>query len=232
MRRYRRIHRRSARLGTLLLLLVFLGVFMVSCVAGSDTLWMQSVLGLDLGTYAKETVISAPETEDARVLQMMGTLGMLVGNGTRLETFRNCSQLLELYRDRILNAMLRENYGRYVGDQTAKAAVAASDPYLNACVLVPASDFEGTVSRCFGGSEIKNKSGECFSYLRAGYYSMPIEPWESTVEVMPLSCEETAHAYRLTFVLCDGDDASAPYTAYFVKRSDGSFYLRGLLGGE
>ena len=229
MRRYRRMNHRSARVGTLLLLLAFLGVFLVSCVAGGNTLWLQSVLGLDLGTYAKETVVSAPDTEDARVRQMTETVAMLVGNGTELTPFRNCSQLLDLYRDRILNAMLRENYGRYVGDRTAKAAVAASDPQLNACLLIPAADFEGTVSRCFGGSEIRNESGEYFTYLRAGYYSLPIEPWESRAEVLPLSCEETAHAYRLGFVLSDGVETSTPYTAYFVKRADGSFYLRGIL---
>ena len=225
----RRMKQRSTRVGILLLLLLFIAVFMVSCVAGTNPLWIQGLFGADIKAYAGEETLAMRAEDSAEVAEMCATLRMLVGNGTHLEPFRNSSQAVNLYRDRILNAMLGEGYLRYSGDSAASAAVAATDPQLSACLLIPAADFESTVVRLFGAGEVSNKSGEYFTYLsRSGYYTIPVEPWTSPVSIAVLSCEETANAFRLSFVLEDESEVSDSYTAYFVKRSDGSFYLRGL----
>lgn len=227
-RRYRADHRRT-KLGILLLLLLFIAVFMVSCVAGTDALWIRSVFGTDLQAYGEENCIRFLTVDCYSVDTMCRTLEMLLGNTTKLEPFRNSRQAVSLYRDRILNAMLCENYLKYTGDRTAQATVAATDPTMSVCSLIPGADFEAVIRTRFGGNDTVNRNGEYFTYLdRAGYYSIPIEPWQSSVRLSVISCEETEHVFRLCFSLTDSEGASDSYIAFFVKRTDGSFYLRGL----
>ena len=132
----------------------------------------------------------------------------------------------------ILNDMLRDNYSLYTGNAAVLEKVASASPHTVLTVAIPAEDFANAVNRYFGGSASSHKSGDWFSYLPgAQVYTTPLQPVESPCTVTVERAEETLHAYRLYFRISEGDATSETYIALFVKREDGSCYLRALGGG-
>ena len=100
---------------------------------------------------------------------------------------------------------------------------------LTASVLIPSSDFESAVNRHLGLSSVSNRNGNLFTYLsRAACYITPLQVKSRTVSISVLQLSETENTYRLGFSLSDPDGSSATYNALFVKRDDGSAYLRAL----
>ena len=226
--RYRRRRRRPNR-GLLLLLLVLTTVFLVSCVAGSNPLWIRSVFGLDTVNYESEAGERTLSEDDEAIAAMCDMLGILLSNNTELTPFQNTAQAVRYYRDEILNRMLCENYALYVGNSEQLKRAGDNTLYSTLHMLIPESDFENTVYRYFGGTSVKHGNGEVFAHLtRYNAYSAPVQPWESTLELQVQAAEETANTYRLLFTLSDGEQSSRPYTAVFVKRENGTFYLYSL----
>ena len=226
--RYRRRRRRPNR-GLLLLLLVLTAVFLVSCVAGSNPLWIRSVFGLDTVNYESERAERALEEDEEITASLCDTLGILFADSTDLTPFQNTAQAVKYYRDEILNRMLCENYSLYVGNSELLRGSADDTPYATLRTLIPESDFENTVYRYFGGTSVKHGSGEIFTHLaRSNAYSSPVQPRESTLCLQMQNAEETEHTYRLSFTLSDGAETSRPYTAVFVKRDNGTVYLYSL----
>lgn len=221
---YRRRKRRVNR-GMLVLLLLLVAVFLVSCMAGSDPLWIRSVFGVDVVRYDTEPTVRAvePDGEQAELLSRM--VSDLTGaNSLTLKTFRKPSQAVNAYRDALLNNLLRNHYVLYTGNVLSTAPAVSSVGSI--ITMIPKEDLESEAMRYFGVSSVRHKDGELFDYVsRAGGYTAPVQAWTSGVRVLSDALEETVHTFRLTFRLTDGDSVSGAYRAVFVKRDDGSCYF-------
>ena len=226
---YRPLRRRTRRRGRLALLLLFSALFLVSCVAGSNVLWIRGFLGIDLMDYRAEAVEETLPVDGALSDSLCATVDLLAVNSTRLEPVSKSSSLIHFYRDELLNHLLRERYSRYTGDADAMEAVQRDYPNMTVSVLIPAADLENLAQSYFGVQNIRHGDGELFTYLeKSGYYTFSMKAWEDSVTVIPEAIEETHHTYRLHFHLQKGEEISRGYVAIFVKRDDGSAYLRAL----
>ncbi len=223
-RRTRRVKR-----GTLAVLLVLTAVFLVSCVAGSDPMWIKGLFGIDVANYGNEPTLQEHAPDGKVASELSNTVEILLSDDIELATFENTSQAVKYYRDEILNDMLRDHYTAYTGNTQLLSKVTTVYPQANYSTLIPKKDFENTVFRYFGGTGVSHKDGEIFTYLsRADGYTAPLQAWESKVALQVLTVVETEHTFRMQFTLSDGSDTSTPYSALFVKRADGSFYLSSL----
>lgn len=230
MRINRRKRKRRIRVGTLLILLTLTVVLLVSCVAGSNVLWVRGLLGFDVTDYAGEPVVAELPSDGETARSLEPLILILAAERTDLVPFEGSAEAVSLYRDEILFSMLRENYSLYTGNAEAIERVRKSDPTVGAITLIPESDFENLVYRVFGGNSVSRQNGEWFTCLKsAGYYTTPICPGRARVTVQPIRLEETLHTYRLTFTLTDGETVSpVTYRAVFVKRDGNDCYFRSL----
>ena len=227
-RRHTRHRRRHTNRGVFALMLLLTAVFLVSCVAGSNPLWIRGMFGVDAANYAAEPSERVLTVDCEQSAELCDMVEILISDGVTLRPFRSTSQAVRQYRDCILNDMLRDHYALYTGNADALAKLNNAYPNHAMLTLIPETDFENAVYRYFGGSNVSHKSGEVFEYLsRADAYTAPVQAWEAQAELAVLKLEETAHTYRMTFTLTDGD-ASADYFAVFVKRDDGSCYFYSL----
>lgn len=227
---YRRRRRKRSRVVPVLTLAVLSCIFLVSCMASANVLWVRALLGFDVTDYEGEATIATLEVDGARAMELCEMVRILSDDrGVSLSSFSNTEEAVDLYRDAILGHMLRNNYSRYTGNRTELDRAAQAYPQMTVTTLIPQSDFENTVYRYFGGTTVKNKSGSLYSYLKkADCYTAPVSVSPCDVAIDVQSLEETEHTYRMTFVLSDGDESSGVYTAVFVKRDDGSCYFRSL----
>lgn len=227
--RYRRRRRRGLRSGTLALLILLTCTFLVSCVAGTNALWIRGLFGLDVGAYLAEPTEHTLSTEADTSKTLCDMVDILLAGSISIPTFRNTSQLLEHYRDALLNDMLRDNYTLYTGNAKILREVQRTDPFLMISTAIPAKDLSNMVNRYFGSEVSTHKDGDVYGYLgRAEVYTTALHPWEATVDILVDRIEETAHTYRMFFRLTDGEEISEEYLACFVKRDDGSVYFRSL----
>ena len=227
-RRRARYRRHRTNRGVFALMLLLTAVFLVSCVAGSNPLWIRGMFGVDAANYAAEPIERSHATDAPMSAELCDMVEILISDGVTLAPFRSTSQAVREYRDCILNDMLRDHYALYTGDADALARLNGAYPNHALLTLIPEADFENTVYRYFGGSNVSHKSGAVFEYLgRADAYTAPVQAWEAQAEIVVLQLEETSHTYRLTFTLTDGGE-HADYFAVFVKRDDGSCYFYSL----
>ena len=225
---YRR-HRRRMRKSTLFLLLFVLAALLVSCTAGNNSVWIRELLGTDTAIYRTELTVDTLDPEGEVAHDLCDTLEWFLSGSIRLKEFKNGKQGVRLYRDEILNNLMRQNYSAYVGNPSLCATVNRFYPHITASVLIPQADFEAAVSHCLGLSSVSNSHGTTFSYLsRAACYIPPLQARPLTVHISVRSLEETEHTYRLSFSLEDAEGQSANYIAMFVKRADASPYLKSL----
>ncbi len=222
--------RRKRRRGLTVLLLLFLvSVFLVSCVAGNNSLWVRRLFGADLRAYRAETVLTQHLVDSDLSRDLCSSVEVLATGSVELDAFDSPSDAVRLYRDELLNALMRDNYSQYLGNPTLCRSVSEQYPHLNASVMIPASDFENAAIRYLGASSVSNRDGERFSYLsRSSCYLAPTQARSLSVTCTPLALEETASTYRLSFSLTDEDGNTASYLALFVKRTEGSAYIRSL----
>lgn len=217
------------RVGTLIFVLLLTVLLLVSCMAGSGVLWVRGMLGWDVGDYAAEPTKRTHATDSELSAELCDIVGVVLGDSIRLEPFRGTSQAVKLYRDEILNSMLRDDYAAYTGNATYVRKAAKHYPRLSAATLIPFENFEETVFRYFGGSTVDHRSGEAFRCLdRAGYYTTPAASRACRVDIRVLLVEETANTYRMDFVLTNGTSISDTYRAIFVKRADSAPYWKAL----
>lgn len=227
--RYRRRRRRRSHRGALVLILVLVTLFLVSCVAGSNPLWLRSLFGVDAASYEKEEVEAVLPTDGARAAELCDMVEILTRGNIELEGFRSTSQAVKLYRDEILNDMLRDHYTLYTGNSPALSRGGAATGIPVIATFIPAKDFEATVYRYFGGSSVKHADGGVFRYLKdAEGYTAPVQAQQSGVKISVSSLEETEHTYRMTFTLSRGNETSEVYRTVFVKRGDGTCYFYSL----
>jgi len=219
----------TRRLGLTILLLVLSSVLLVSCMAGPNALWIRGLLGLDVNDYFAEAPLRQLQPDGTTAALLSNTVTIVISDSIRLTPFSGTGEAVRIYRDAILNDMLRDDYSRYTGNRQAIDNVSRAYPYLSAATLISKDDFENVVFRYFGGTSVSHKSGEAFSYLsRADYYTSPLQARECIAEVNILELYETEHTYRMQFVLTANGETSDVYTAVFVKRSDGSCYWKAL----
>ena len=219
----------TRRLGLAILLFVLCSVVLVSCMAGPNALWIRGLFGLDVNDYFSEAPLRQLQPDGTTATLLANTVSIIVSDNIHLTPFSGTSEAVRIYRDAILNDMLRDDYGRYTGNRQAIDNVSRSYPYLSAATLIAKDDFENVVFRYFGGTSVSHKSGDAFSYLsRAGYYTSPVQARECAAEVNILELYETEHTYRMQFTLTANGETSNVYTAVFVKRSDGSCYWKAL----
>ena len=217
------------RKSTLFLLLFVVAALLVSCTAGNNSAWVRQVLGADTAIYRSEATIATLDCDGDVAAELCETLEWFLSGSIHLKEFKNGKQGVRLYRDEILNNLMRQNYSAYVGNPVMSAAVRRSYPHITASILIPQSDFEAAVSHCLGLSSVSNSNGATFSYLsRAACYIPPLQARSLTVRTSVWSLEETEHTYRLSFSLEDTEGQSASYRAMFVKRADASPYLKSL----
>ena len=228
---YRRRRRRKASKGTLFLTLFLTAVLLVSCTAGSNAGWFRRVIGADLSGYRTESVIAQLPTDGDVASALRDSIDFLTSNSIYMKPFESASGAAALYRDEILNSLLREHYATYVGNPTLSTVVNANYPHLTASVLIPETDFQAAVNRYLGLSSASHRNGELFTYLsRAACYMTPLQVKGDTVLISVVSLEETENTYRFGFTLSDAAGLSASYSALFVKRNGGNAYLRALSG--
>jgi len=224
----RRRHRRRAK-STLILLFLMPVVLLVSCTAGSNASWFRGLIGADLSSYREESVIAELSANSEQASTLCASLHLLVSNNVHLQEFDSASEAVSLYRDEILNSLMADNYAAYVGNPSLSEAVSVQYPHLTASVLIPDADFESAVNRHLGLSSVSNRNGDLFTYLsRAACYITPLQVKSRTVSISVLQLSETEHTYRLGFTLSDPEGQSEAYNALFVKRDNGSAYLRAL----
>ena len=222
---YRARRRRRTRRGTLVLLLLLLSIFLVSCVAGSNPLWIRGIFGIDFANYREEEILVVHPTDGELSDELCDMVEILTLGDLTLEPFSSTSQAVKLYRDAILNDMLRDNYLAYGGyGASLSNGGAASGPVLS--MLIPREDFENAVYRYFGGTTVRHRDGELFRYLRRECgYTAPIQARDPSATVLVERIEETEHTYRMSFRLVSGEEISDSYFAVLMKREDSSCYF-------
>lgn len=223
------IKQNTRRLGLTLLLLLLSSVLLVSCMAGPNTLWIRGLFGLDTDDYLAEAPLRQLQPDGAAATRLINIVTIVVSDSIQLTPFSGTGEAVRIYRDAILNDMLRDDYSRYTGNREAMDAVSRAYPYLSASTLISKNDFENVVFRFFGGTSVSHRGTDAFSYLaRAGYYTSPMQARECHAEVSVLELYETEHTYRMQFILTANGETSDVYTAVFVKRDDGSCYWKAL----
>ena len=217
------------RKGTLPILLLLLSALLVSCTAGNNSAWFRSLLGTDVAAYRAERVVATLETDGDEAQELTEVMDWFLSGSIHLKEFQNSRQALRIYRDAILNTLMRRNYASYVGNPTLCSAINQAYPHITASVLIPQSDFESAASHCLGLSSVSNSNGKSFSYLpRAACYIPPQQARALTVRMTVLWLEETENTYRLSFQLEDTEGQSACYNAMFIKRDGATPYLKTL----
>lgn len=227
MRRYRK-RPKKIRLGSLLLLLLLVAVFLVSCVAGSGPLWVKGFFGIDLKNYRAETPLETLPVDGDQSAVLADVVDLLIDGSIELSSFSGSKQAVKLYRDRILVSMLRRHYSLYNCNPELCAAAKEAYPHRTLCTLIPKADFESFVFRNFGGNSVSHKSGEVFEYLSSiKCYTSPVPVRKISVDLRVTGLVRTENTYRMNFTLSD-QSRSADYIAVFLFRQDGSFYLDSL----
>lgn len=217
------------RTGLTILLLLLCSVLLVSCMAAPNALWIRGLFGLDVNDYFSEAPLRQLQPDGAVASILANTVTIIVSDSIHLSPFSGTNEAVRIYRDAILNDMLRDDYSRYTGNRESLDAVSKAYPYLCAATLISKKDFENVVFRFFGGTSVSHRDGNAFSYLsRAGYYTSPLQARDCTADVNILELYETEHTYRMQFTLTANEETSEVYTAVFVKRDDGSCYWKAL----
>jgi hypothetical protein len=225
---YYRRRRRRRRTGMIVSVLL-LACLLVSCVAGSNALWVQSLFGADVNVYLSEPTLESHSPESALSLELRNALEVLLADSAEIPEFKTAAKACRLYRDNLLALLLRQGYSSYVGNPELSGRVAKSYPYLSASHLIPASDLENAAARYFGASSVANGDGDCFTYLKkSDCYTTPGQTRAVTVHMEITEILETERTYRVTFTLTDSEGACISYTALLIKRAEKAPYIKAL----
>jgi len=221
MRQYRKGARKSRRLGIVLLLLLLCVTFLASCIAGSGTFMNLSTFQKDVSAYLNEPMQTELSLSDAVTQKMTEVVQILPMESVNLPSFSSASDAVMLYRDAILNDLLRDNYSLYTGNATTLAQTGDAYPHAVLTTAIPAEDFQNAANRFFGASGVRHKNGDVYSYLdRSDVYTTVLQPWECATELSVDRVEETKNTYRFYFTLANESGEHASYYAVFVKREN------------
>ena len=184
-------------------------------------------LGFDTYDYMSETVHTthAPDSDTAVELSKM--IRILTPTLTEFDSMR---EAISAYRDTVLTYMLESEYARYSGNVALIEEAVKAYPEYQVTQIIPASDFESTMYRYFGGTvKIPHKDGYRFRYLKkVEAYISPTAPAQNTDKVDILTVAETDKTYQVTFTVTEGDIVSPEYFVLIIKREDGTLYFKEL----
>jgi len=207
-----------------ILLTAVLTLLLCSCNMAAQ--WIDR-LGFDTYDYMSESVHTTHETDSEIARELAEMIRILT---PALTPFDSMNEAIPAYRDQVLSYMLETEYARYSGNMTLIEKAAKAYPEYQITQIIPASDFEATMYRYFGGSvKITHKDGSRFRYLRkVGAYISAATPRTNNSTVHILSAEETEKTYRVQFTVSAEDILSPTYFVLIIKRTDGTLYFKQL----
>ena len=104
--RYRGKRRRMKfKRGTLVMLLLLTTVFLVSCMAGSDPIWIREVFGLDVAHYNSEPTVAELPSNGEQAEALCDMVTSLCDNSLHLTPFRTAPQQLHALYGQCTNAV-------------------------------------------------------------------------------------------------------------------------------
>ncbi|MBE6588813.1 MAG: hypothetical protein E7643_01420 [Ruminococcaceae bacterium] len=224
--------RRQWRLGTLVVIILLITVFLVSCMAGSNVLWVKGLFGWDSADLAAEETIRTLDAKGTLAERLSATVMRVTGESIHLYAFATEGEAATLYRSAVLNTMLLEGYSKYTGNGTLIKQAAQSYPRTSFVTLIPKEALEEQLHALFGGSGTGHGDAGAFEYLdRVGMYTTAAQARETSVKLHVTSLEETENAYRLRFRLSLRGETSDVYSAHFQKKDGGAFVWKMLQVG-
>ncbi len=184
-------------------------------------------LGFDTYDYMSETIHTTHEPDSKLASELAGMIRMLTPSLTEFDTML---EAIPAYRDAVLSYMLESEYARYSGNMELIEEAAKAYPEYQVTQIIPASDFESTMYRYFGGTvKISHKDGIRFRYLKkVEAYISPSAQVQNTGNVNILTLSETDKTYQVTFTVSQGDTVSPEYFVLIIKREDGTLYFKKL----
>ncbi len=195
---------------------------------------IMTLLGFDMNDYESETILSSVSEEDEVYSQIETIISMLIYDSVYIEPFENPRAAASGNGDAILNYMLLTSYASYSGNSELLAAAEEEYSQYSITILIPASDFESRVYSSFGGdSSVKHTGTVHFIYLsKVEAYTTTGQAVSPPVTITVTSAVETQNTYRVEFTLTeadaadDGGDLAASYKSLYMKREDGTIYMK------
>lgn len=209
----------------LIILLAAALLFLCSCESG----FMKSVyavLGIDDHDYAGEPAINSPDLQSEEIRALAETAKVLA-YGKDVVPFDSFSDAADEYVDIVLEYLSSVLFSKYSSDKELLERFSEDYPELNLSLLIPRSDYENTVYRCFGGNKkAVVKSSAMYSYLSKTDAFMLIGQMPvSDASVRVMTAEETENTYRLSVSFSKDGQNTGVYDIIFRKRAEGEPYI-------
>lgn len=210
------------------------GIALFACMLSLTSCQLIDKLGFDTYDYMSENVLSTHAAESEKAAELEDFLQILITDSPYLATFDNMNDAIKLYRDAVLTYMLDTGYAKYSGNTALIEKAEKEYPEYNITQIIPESEFEATMYRCFGGDVmLTHKDGDRFKYLsKVGAYISPVIPVSSGLTADITALSETEKTYRVRFKVIGEEIASDEYFALIIKREDGTLYIKKLLEGS
>jgi hypothetical protein len=195
-------------------------------------------LGFDTYDYMSEKVTAVLPTEGSDAEICRDVIKVLISNSGYLSTFDNMAEAIDLYSDSVLTYMLETAYSKYSGNSELLKKAAEQYPELGITVIIPASEYENTMYRFFGGDvKIINKDRDKFTYLsKINAYTTMFHPEFSNLKADIIYLAETERTYRVRFRAVAAEEWDGmvypEYFALIIKREDGTYYIKKLYEGS
>ncbi len=217
----------AKKLVTFVLLICSLACSFTSCADSELYTSVMTMLGFDMNDYENEAAVRFPEEGDEIFGKVEDIVSILIYDSVYLTAFETTREAATGNVDAILNYMLKTSYSAYSGNSELLKEAEEAYPQYHITTLIPKGDYEGYVYRFFGGdSSVQHASSARFTYLsKLDAYTTTGGAVTSEVNVDITECVETAHTYRVTFTLTEGEE-TADYTSMFRKREDGTIYMK------
>ena len=205
------------------LLLLALLFSLASCRALGE---MSRAIGFGDPDYSDETVIREVPIDGEIASEISSMIKMLSIDSVKLPEFSNTKDAITLCHDSLLNYMLYTDYAKYAGNPDLLAGVDEEYPDLAVSQIIPASEFESMMYRCFGGTvKISHGDTRAFKYLSRVAAYIPVgHPISDAYDVTLTKIEETRNTYRVSFE-CSNGKRTMRYFSTLVKREDGTIYF-------
>ena len=176
--------------------------------------------------YSDETVIRKVPLDEDVASEIVSMIKMLSIDSVKLPEFSSTKDAITLCHDSLLNYMLYTDYAKYAGNPDLLADVDEEYPDLAVSQIIPASEFESMMYRCFGGTvKISHGDTRAFKYLPRVAAYIPIgHPISDAYDVTLTEIEETRNTYRVSFE-CSNGKRTMRYSSTLVKREDGTIYF-------
>ena len=230
MRRNYYGRRHQWRLGTLVVIILLIAVFLVSCMAGSNVLWVKGIFGIDSQELIGESAVRTLDSDGKTAQRLSSSVMEIVGGSTELTPFSSVNEAVALYRAAVLNSMLKESYTTYTANRDLIKAAEEAYPHTSFVTLIPKEALEARTYALFGGKGLGHKSAGAFEYLdRVGMYTTAAVVHISDVTLRVDSLVETEHTYKMEFTLLGNDGATNAYTAIFEKKSESVYVWKALM---